>query len=351
MLVPPDVLQGFVTAVLLHLAVPKEDAQIAAAIMVEENVRGIDTHGVFLFPAYVARLEAGIMNPVAVVRVMHDTEAAAVLSGDNGLGQVIAAHAMDVCVEKANRTGCAMVAVRDSHHFGAAESYARHAAARGLIGLAASNGAAVMAPYGAGAPFFATNPVAIAIPTDNGEEVVVDIATSVTARSRIIQYAQAGKPIPEGWALDGEGRPTTDPVKALAGALLPMGGHKGAGLALAIEIFSAVLSGGVVSPDVRNLQQDLEGPQRTCHWFLAVDPEPLGGRWAFRGRVRQLIDRLRTLPPALGSSGVMIHGEDRSGIAKQRRRDGVPLGPELVRSFAVIGRRHSVPFPVLNRFN
>ncbi len=336
------VLKDFVAAIFARLGVAAEDADIAADVIVRTSLRGIDSHGIFLFPAYVKRLKLNLIEPRPEIRVVQESGAAIVIDGGNGLGQVVGCRAMKTCVERCRSTGMALATVCRSNHFGAADYYALLPLWENMIGVAASNGAAVMAPWGAGKPYLGTNPISVAVPCGKAHPVVVDIATSVTARSKIIQAQQKGKKIPGGWAIDAEGTPTRDPQSALTGAMLPAAGRKGSGLALVIEILSSILSGGAFGPYVRGLHEDFSGPQGTCHFFAAIDI----GRFLpvpdFASRMEWMAEEINRLPPARGTQQVIMPGEERAKAEAERALGGIPLERNFVQRLNSLGDEYGV---------
>ncbi len=220
------------------------DAEKILHLLVEANLQGVDSHGVARLPFYVRRMAKGLINPRPRPRVVRARGACTLLDADNGLGVLVGQQAMDRAVRQARRFGLATVVVRDSNHYGAAGIHCQRAAASGLIGLSTSNGEACLPPWGGRRPFFSNNPFALAAPARRFP-VVVDFATSVATRGTLMLARQTGTPIPDGWALDAEGRPTTDPAAASSGSLLPIAGPKGYALAMALEVPYGLLGGAV----------------------------------------------------------------------------------------------------------
>lgn len=341
----PGDLEAFAASLLASLGVPHADARLTAACLVAANLRGVDTHGIRLLPIYVKRLELGVLNPSPNVTALQEGSAFAALDGDDGLGPVVGARAMDRAVELAAAAGVGMVTVRNSNHFGAAAWYAARALARGMVGIAASNGTPALAPWGGRVGFFGANPIALAVPAAQEAPIVFDMAASVSARARIRQFAARGEPIPVGWAVDREGRPTSDAAEALAGALLPVGGPKGYGIVLMLEVLAGLLAGAGPSNCNRDLYGDVSGPQNIGHLFLAVNPAAFLPDGSFSGRVDQLIRDLHDVPPAEGFSRVRLPGEQDQARRQERSREGVALASELVDELTNLGLRVGVPLP------
>jgi len=330
MIIAPDSLRSFCSRVLEGAGVPAPDAALAAAILVDADLRGLDTHGVSRLPIYSACLRSGRI--ASRPRVVCERRAPALgrVDGGDGLGLLVAEQAMRFAMTLAGEAGAGFVAVRASSHCGVASYYCRMATAEGKIGMAFTNTPSGMPPWGGRSAFFGTNPIAVAFPGPDGEDVVVDLSTSVTARGRIIKAAREGTPIPEGWAVDSEGRPTTDPKRALEGAVLPMAGPKGYALALVVELFAAVLSGAAWGKDVGWMYDDRTDPVNIGHAFLAIDVAPLMELPLFKARVRQLAEEIKGQPLAEGFGEILIPGERGRRIARQRAQ-GITLSDNVAR--------------------
>jgi LDH2 family malate/lactate/ureidoglycolate dehydrogenase len=238
-----------------------------------------------------------------------------------------------LAVDLALKHGVGIVAVRDSTHFGHAGFYARLAASRHLIAFVATNGPASMAPHGGAARFLGTNPLAIGIPLGRHGQFVLDMSSSVVARGRIIRSRARGQEIEPGWAVDPAGLPTTDPVAALAGAVLPMGGAKGSGLAFAISLLAAVLGGADFDDEVAPMHGS-DRPQGLGHVFLVIDPWRLASPRETLARVERVIERLHEVPAAAGFEGVLHAGERGERLAAERRRCGIPVEPAEIDAVA-----------------
>lgn len=324
MLVPADALQSFAAAALAAADVPADSAAIVAAALVESDLAGHDSHGVRLLPTYVKRVFLGGTVPDARPAVVHDFAATAVVDGGDGWGPVNAAFAMDLAMVKARVHGLGLVAVRRSGHLGRLGHYTLQAAARGMVGLCMGNAGSRIAPWGGREPFLGNNPWSVAVPAGEELPVVVDMANSVVAAGKIRQYLGARKQLPEGWALDPEGNPTTDPVAALAGMLLPMAGHKGYGLMLTVDLLAGVLPGGAWGPQVRSIE-DQDRPTNSSHLLLAIDPACFGDPAAFRQRMDEYIQGVKAVPPAAGAEAVLLPGERSLRTRVERLATGIRL--------------------------
>ncbi|MBE3581924.1 MAG: Ldh family oxidoreductase [Thermoanaerobacteraceae bacterium] len=337
-------LLDFCTGILTRLGVGEEAARLLCDTLVQANLRGVDSHGVTRMGIYVERIRRGLVDPRGEPEIIRDTPAVALMDARNTLGQVASYWAMRLAIEKAKAVGTGMVGVRGSNHFGAAAYYTMCALKEDLIGIALSNAPATMAPWGARAPYMGTNPLSVAVPAKGRLPIVFDMATSIVARGKIILAAQKGESIPEGWAMDAEGRITTDAEKALEGAVLPFGGAKGSAIAILIDVFAGILTGAAFGPHIGDLYRNLEGRQNLGHVFAAVDPGVFGDTDEFKNRIAQMIDEIKGLPPAYGVEEVLLPGEIEFRTAERRRREGIPLEPEVEEMLRGLGREFGVPW-------
>ena len=294
-----------------------DDASLVGDVLIEADLRGHGSHGVVRVPQWVKGLKAGAINARCAPKVMRETPATALIDGDLGLGPVVAMAALECAAGKAREAGIGMVSVRRASHIGMLQYYTRHLAAQGLIGMAMTNTESGVAPFGGIDPVLGTNPVSCAVPAP-GAPIVLDMSTSVVARGKIVLARQRGEAIPEGWAIDTEGNPTTDPEAALAGALLPAGGAKGSGLAIIIDALTGALAGAEVARSVKGtLVMDQEGSKGD--FFLAIDPGAVGERDAFLALTGKLGDDVRASRQAPGADTVGLPGEPGAS-----RRSGPP---------------------------
>jgi len=278
-------------------------------------------------PVYVERLQTGVLNNHPRPEVVSRHAAIAVVDGDHGPGQVAAVAATDLSIELAREYGVGVVSVRRSGHYGAAAFYAMRAAEAGLIGVSMTNTEPLVIPYGGADAALGTNPIALAAPSAGGRIFNVDMATSQVAINRIFNARDEGRPIPEGWGVDEHGETTTDAAKVQFA--VPLGGYKGYGLALLVEVLCGVLAGAGVRGGVGDLYSGGEVRQDTGHFHLAIDPERTVGRDAFAGVLGGLLDELRAIPPARGFDEVLVAGDPEDRSRAQRERDGVPIEPVL----------------------
>ncbi|MCL6612056.1 MAG: Ldh family oxidoreductase [Peptococcaceae bacterium] len=324
-----DLLQG--------AGVPPEDATIVADVLLDASLEGIDTHGISRLPVYLTRIQSGRINPRPDIKVNRASPSLAGVDGDNGLGQLVAVRSMQVAIKMARETGVGAVAARRSNHYGASSYYCKMASSCGMAGMAFTNTPPGIPPWGGKKAYFGTNPVAFAFPGKN-RPVVIDMSSSTVARGNIILAAKEGKPIPEGWAIDGQGRPTTDPRAALEGAVLPMAGPKGYAMALAVEILSGVLSGSAYGPRVGWIYDDSTEPVDIGHFFLAVDIDKLMPLDRFLDRMNHMVREIKSSPRAEGIEEIFIPGERRFNTAERRSREGIPVSGQLLEELNRLAR-------------
>jgi LDH2 family malate/lactate/ureidoglycolate dehydrogenase len=341
---PVEQLRAFTIRCFERVGVPPADAADVADNLLDANLRGVDTHGITrLLGVYVKRLKQGLNNTRPDVRIVTESPATLLLDGDNGLGAVVGKRAMALALERAIQAGAAWVGVRNSNHFGACAWYTMMAAERGLIGLALTNGPPSMPPWGGATAYLSTNPISIAAPSDDGP-VVLDMATSVVAKGHIFMAAARGEPIPPGWALNKRGLPTTDPQEAIEGMVMPVGGYKGYGLSLMIDVLCGVLTGGAFGPYINSLYDDLENPQRIGHLFAAIDVGRFVPPVEFRVRLGQMVREIHACERAEGFERIYVPGEIEAEKAERRRREGIPVDEPIRRELAAVGADLGVPF-------
>ena len=241
---PADKLRGWTEKVFQKIGVGSQDAVLLTDSLIEANLRGVDTHGITqLLCIYVRRIQKGIVNTKSDIAVVREKASTALLDCRNGLGQVGALRAMEMAIGKAKQTGVAFTGLAHSNHYGMAAYWAMMALPHGMIGFSSTNAPATVAPTGGRTPFLGTNPLCIAIPTDRQLPMVLDMATTVVARGRIALYAKQDKPLEPGWAFDEHGIVTTDARAAMKGLLAPIGGYKGYGISLAIDLLCGLMTG------------------------------------------------------------------------------------------------------------
>jgi LDH2 family malate/lactate/ureidoglycolate dehydrogenase len=331
-------LSAAVARIFAALGVPGPDAEIVAQDLVAADLEGVASHGVMLVPMYVDRMLAGSVLPRATGEIVSDTGGAVVLDAANALGQVTARRAVRLAVERARMCGLGAVAVRNAFHFGTAGRYARMMADDGCVGIVMSNTRPLMPAPGGAEALVGNNPLAIALPSAGEHPVEVDMALSATAMGKVRLAEAAGEKIPADWAIDADGRATTDPAAAIKGMLLPAAGPKGFGLAFVIDLICGGLSGGAVGAQVRPLYGDPAQPYCCSHFFLAIDTGHFAGADGFAGRVRDQALRVSRSKRAPGVERVHAPGE--LAWATRQASGGVcRLGAQTVKSLSDAAKR------------
>ncbi len=343
---PVEALRDFTYQVFVRAGMPESDARIETDSLIEANLRGVDTHGITrMLVIYVQRLRCGAVNARPQPRVVAETPGSVLIDGDNGMGAVVASYATARCIAKAKEAGSAWVGVRNSNHFGTCAYWAMQAAAQDLVGFATTNGPSNMAPWGGVTPYMSTNPLAFAVPAAGRGPVVVDMATSVAAKGKIFLAAKKGGKLPEGWAMDKRGRPTTDPNEAIEGLVMPLGGHKGYALSLMIDVLCGILTGADFGWHIGKLYGDFDRTQNLGHLFAALDI----ARWVpveqFKARVAQMCEEVTSIELADGFTRIVIPGELEAEETARRQAAGIPLPPAVDDDFVALGKELGVPFP------
>lgn len=335
----------FARVVFVRVGVPEADAQWVAEATVEADLRGVNTHGVMRLPIYTRRIMEGVVSPITDVQVITESPGGRLLDGQNGQGQVISREAMAMAMEIAATHGVAAITVRNSNHAGVAGLYAEQAARAGMIGLYMTNGAPSIAPTGGREPMLGSNPMAIGIPTGGVYPVVLDFASTVVARANLLLAKTTGRPIPLGWALDPQGRPTGDPEAGLQGTMLPFGGHKGYGIALMVDVLSGVLSGGQHGPWLPPMYGDYMNPQGIGHFVLAVNVEAFLPLEQFREEMDRFVVRVKASERSEGVEEIFVPGEIEFRRRESALREGVALPPEVVAELKALGQQLGITVP------
>ncbi len=330
-------LQAFVAGALRCMGLPDADASKVAALMAQADLQGSDGHGVIRLPQYVKRIRAGGMNTRPDIRVVHEQAAMAVLDGDNGMGHLVVSRAVELAIEKARTAGVAWVGVRSSNHAGPASLYARMPIEHDMIGLYFAVGNANhLPPWGGMEMLLSTNPIAAGIPAGTEPPVVLDMATTVAAYGKVKAKAKAGEMMPEGWMIDRLGKPLLDPKRADEGFLLPIGAHKGYGLALIVGLLAGTLQGAAMGKQVVDFNNDHVSKTNTGQAILVIDLRAFGDPAAFKAQVDVLVRDLRSGERLGGIDRIWLPGE-QSHLKRERYRiHGIPLSAGVVADLAVL---------------
>ena len=322
--ISPEHLLDFATAVYAAAGMPEADARLAADTLVQADLWGHQSHGVMRLSWYVGRLRAGVTDPVAKPETIIDGGAIAVIDGRDGMGQVLTALAMQQAIDRSKAHGIGAVALRNSNHFGTALYFTLMAARAGCISFLATNASPAMAPWGGRKKTVGTNPWSWAAPAGKHPPMVLDIANTGVARGKIYLARQKGQPIPEGWAIDAQGAPTTDPQAAIDGIILPMAQHKGYAIAAMMDMLSGVLTGSAFGTGVH-------GPYQTEHksgagqFMIALDIARMQPLAEFEARMDRYIAELKSVPLAQGFEEIFYPGEMEARNEQRNRTEGLVL--------------------------
>ena len=341
--IPVAVIEGFMVDVFKAQGVSDEDARICASVLIASDLRGIESHGVGRLKYYYDRIQAGIQFPDAQMEIVKETETTALVDAHHGMGHPTAYRAMQLAIGKAKAHGMVGVAVRNATHFGIAGYYPLMAAAEGLVGFAFTNARPSIAPTFSSEPMLGTNPIAFAAPSDLGFPFCFDGATSIAQRGKIEVAERAEKPVPEGWVIDAQGEPMSDPQAILAAipdfeaALLPLGGagetlagYKGYGLATIVEILSAALSGGPFMKDLLGFEEDgTRRPHMLGQFFMAINVEHFVPLPLFRQIVGDMVRALHAARKVPGEDRIYVAGEKEHEREREIREKGVPVNRNL----------------------
>lgn len=338
-------LKAYCSAILGKAGLSDEESSLTADCLVEADLRGIHSHGVSRLRAYAQRIQSGVVCSGVAPEVLNASPTALRVDGRNAMGIPLGVRVMRMCIEKATSQGSGFAAVCNANHFGIGAYYTMLAAERGMIGIAMSNAPASTVPIGGRKPMLGTNPLSIAVPAGTYAPLVLDMASSVVAQGKIILAAKQGEDhIPEGWAVDEHGMPTTDPQAALKGAMLPFGGAKGYAIAFIIDLLCSALSGAFDSTRIRSFWNDLDNPQGLGFFMGAWDVSHFLPVDLFKARVDDLIRQMKQCPPTPGVEEVFIPGE-----LEQRRREaaleqGIALDASVVCDLRKLADEYGIRF-------
>lgn len=344
-LVPAAQLIEFGQAILRKVGVPDADARKVAEILVESNLRGVDTHGIYLVNLYSRRIEKGLVNTKPEMKFEKCRAAVGILDADTALGQLATLHAMELAIGMARECGSGTVLVKRSTHFGAGAYYTNFAAEQDMIGILMSQSETDVVLFGGKKPYLGTNPYSVAIPAGKHPPFLMDMATSEVAFGKVRAAAEAGQEIPGNWAVDAEGNPVTD--ARLAKAVTPMSGAKGYAIGLMIELLSSATTGMAFGPRIVRKFDDWEHPQQLGYFVQAIDPSAFTPIETFKNRVDAVMDEIAAQPAAAGNpfGRVLIPGEPEAEKRARRLADGCPVAPVIAAQLKELGDRHGVKWP------
>jgi LDH2 family malate/lactate/ureidoglycolate dehydrogenase len=324
-------LEAFIARALAAVGISAAEAKSIGELMARADVSGADGHGVFRLPQYIRRIRAGAVNVKPNIRVERELPGMALVNGDNGMGHLVMKFATEKAIEKAKTAGVAWVGAQWSNHAGPASLYASMPMAYDMIGLYLAVGNANHLPAWGGIDMLlSTNPIAVGVPAGKEPPVVLDMATTVAAYGKVKTKAQRGEPMPEGWMIDRQGRPLTDPKRADDGFLLPIGGYKGYGLALIFGLLAGTLNGAAMGRDVVDFNKDDVTPTNTGHAIVAISLAAFGDVTGFKQRVDELVRDLRASKRLPGVDAIRLPGEGSHQARAERMKLGVPIPAALM---------------------
>jgi len=336
-------LRKYCTDLFTSLHMPIDDAFVVADNLVDADLCGVESHGVSRMSIYMKRLETGVVSKNAKIEVIQEHAASLALSASNAMGMVAGKYAMEHSIEKAKESGCCFTTVRNSNHYGMSGYYANMAAQANMVCITGTNAPPNIAPWGSYRPYQGTNPIAFAVPTQN-QPIILDMAPSVVAMGKVILAAKLGKDIPEGWALTKDGNPTTDAKEGVEGTVLPIGGPKGYGIAMFVDILSGILSGAMFGPHINNMWSDFENPQNVGHFFIVADISKFVDIDEFKTRVGQMIGEVKALPKNPGVEEILLPGEIEQRLRKERKQKGLEISEVVYEELKSLGTKYGVPF-------
>ena len=313
-------LKDFGTKVMIRAGLEAEEAALFMENLLYADSRGVGSHGISRLINYAKRVKCGIITPGANVEVLQESAATLVLDGHNGIG------AMDLSIAKAKEVGCCVTTVRSGNHYGVGAFYSKYAAEQGMIAWVLSVSSEAVAPTGGAKAMLGTNPFSLAVPAEKQDPFDLDMATSVVARGKVVLAKKNGKQIPEGWGLDKQGVPTTDPDEILDGGfMMPFGDYKGYGIGLFIDLMCDCLAGGKNSRTTPSFWNDYDNPQDLGYFMMVIDPEKFLPLALFRQRVDAMLEEFKNCPTAPGVDRVLVPGQ----LEAEKERESAALGVEI----------------------
>jgi LDH2 family malate/lactate/ureidoglycolate dehydrogenase len=340
-----ETIKKFGTEVFVKAGLSEQDAAICMESFLLSDLRGILTHGTTHLKDYCARLEKGTVSPSGEIDIVKTGPSTLVVDAKRTVGMSSAYKVMQRCVDEAATAGTCFASVKNGCHYGFGGYFAMYAADRGMIGFCITNTPPLVAPFGGADPVLGTNPLSVAIPAGKYPALVLDMATSLVAKGKISLALKEGRPIPEGWAVDKDGAPTTDPAAANVGALLPVGGPKGYGIGLAISVLSSALSGSDIDIDIPRFWEETGKPTNIGFFMGAIDISRFVDLDTFKTRVDAIFAMLKSSRPAPGFSEVMIPGEIEFNLTQKTLAEGLDLSEVTLREFKVLADKYGVDYP------
>ncbi|MDR2051068.1 MAG: Ldh family oxidoreductase [Deltaproteobacteria bacterium] len=337
---PKETLQNFTEAILIKAGILPPDARTGAAVLLQSDAAGIASHGLSRLPLYMERIELGLVNLRPQIRVLAETPVSMLVDCDNGMGIINVPKIQQMAMDKVQKSGIFAVSMRNSTHYGAGSYYALRALERDLFSMLVTSTTPCVAPTGGTGTLIGTNPLTITVPAGKEKPIVLDMATTTVALGKLQAALREGQKIPLGWALDEAGFPTEDPAQGILGSLLPIGGYKGYGLAVIIDILCAVLSRSSFGNEVgRLLNAPTPKPEDIGHFLLLLDISIFRPLDEFKAEVDRYIQTMKNAPKATGIEEIFLAGEIEFNKMDEYRRDGIPVTEALGEQLLGLARK------------
>ena len=344
-LVREENLKSYVAKVLQSVGSSPEDSLFVAEVLVEADLRGVESHGVTRLPGYISMIENDLLNLSPNIKILKDSGATASIDGDMGFGMLTAFKGMSIAIDKARDFGVGAVTASNMAHTGMVGFFTMHAAQKGFIGMAMNNGPTIVPPFGGLTPTYATNPFSVAFPSTDGKPIVLDMATSMVAAGKLRLAAKKGETIPSDWGIDKDGNETTDPEQVIHGGFLQWaGGYKGFGLATMVEILGGVLSGGLFGlkmPALVNFGQD---PLIANGFYLAIDIERFMPLEIFGQKISSLVQDVKSSKKIKGVEQIYMPGEPEFENKAKRLESGIPLNENVFNDLKDLSHKFELSF-------
>lgn len=337
-----DTLKKFICDVLCKVSIPKDDAVIVADNLLKSELWGISTHGISRLSRYIMRLENGTIATDPLIEIKNEYPSVLSVDGQNGLGSIVMEKGLKMAIERAKKFGICVVGVKNSNHFGMAGYYCALAAEHNMVSIGFTNSLAAMAPWGGKSACLGTNPLAFGFPRKNKKPIIADMATSVVARGKILLAAKKGTAIPDTWALDENGKPTTDAQAAAKGFVLPMAGPKGYALSLIIDCLSGVLTGAAFAGAVGAYKND--GVNANIgHLFIVMKPDVFVDEVEYENRIEEFCAEIRMTEKADGVEQIYMPGEREQILEERLLQKGIRLSPSIEAELIDLSRKYHIP--------
>lgn len=340
-------MKDWVTKIFQAVNLSERNAELVADSLVDADARGVYSHGTQRVKIYTTRILKDCINVKGKPHIIIDKDATAIVDGDNAMGQVIGVYSMQLAIEKAKKYGVSFVAAKGSNHYGRCAYYSRMALEYDMVGFSTTiGGGNLMAPWGGTSAKVGNNPFSIAMPAKNCYPVVLDMAQSVVAKGKIEMALKTGASIPSEWALDKNGNPTTDPAEAINGSVRPVADYKGSGIAIMVGLMSSVICDAAVGPTLKNVYKDFDGGLNKGQLFMAIDIGHMTDVDAYKERMDQQIDFIKSAPLAAGADAIYLPGEIEYRHFDRQFKEGITYAVEIIHELAAISENVGVELPV-----